>query len=155
MADDLSEIQNTIAPGERPMAIAAIEILLRTWRKGMECFPGDDLETILVFLTVASASAGRHLRDADVLAIVNERPLPDHLHRPISGRAVAESTGLPRETVRRKLEALVAEGRLVKDGRGVRTISGTLASHRNLEFARFLIQEFSAAPRRLARFDPG
>ena len=143
-----------IGPGERIKAVAAMEVLLRIWRQAVDCFPEDDLETILVFLTVAAASTSSHLRDPDLIVELDGGPLPDHLHRPISGRAVAEATGLARETVRRRIDALVASGRLSRDSRGVRTISDTISHHRNLEFVRFVIRELSAAPSRLARFDP-
>lgn len=85
---------------------------------------------------------------------LDDAPLPDHLHLPTSGRAVAEATGLARETVRRRIDALVASGRLARDSRGVRTISGTLANDRTLEFVRFLIRELTAASGRIGRFDP-
>lgn len=142
-----------VEPGERARAVQAVEILLRVLRKAMDCFADDDIETILVFLTVAAASAGRHLRDPDLLEALSGDPLPDHLHQPISGRAVAASTGLPRETVRRRLDTLVAQGRLARDGRGVRTLSDTLTQRRNREFAHTLVQELRNASMRLSRFD--
>lgn len=148
MTDD--EIQ----PGERIRAVAAVEVLLRVWRHAVDCFPDDDLETILVYLTVAAASASSHLRDPELIIALDDGPLPDHLHKPTSGRAVAEATGLARETVRRRIDALVASGRLVREAGGVRTISDTLGLNRNQEFARLLTRELIAAPDRLRRFDP-
>ncbi len=143
-----------IGPRERFKAVAAIEVLLRVWRHAVECFPDDDLETILVYLTVAAASASSHLRDPELMTELNGGPLPDHLHRPTSGRAVAQATGLARETVRRRIDALVASGRLVRESGGVRTISDTLGRDRNLEFARVITRELIAAPDKLRRFDP-
>ncbi len=147
--DDTAEVR----PGERVKAVAALEVLLRIWRQAVDCFPDDDLETILVYLTVAAASTARHLRDPALLANLDGGPLPDALHRPTSGRAVAEATGLARETVRRRIDALVASGRLVRDARGVRTISDSISLNRNLEFMRFLIHELTTASGRLARYD--
>ncbi|WGM46768.1 hypothetical protein KOAAANKH_01641 [Brevundimonas sp. NIBR10] len=141
-----------IALTERAQAISAIEILLRLVRKAHDCFEGDDVETILVILTVAAASAGKHLRDPELLEALKTHSLPDHLHQPTSGRSIADSTGLPRETVRRRLKALVEAGRLVKDARGYRTLSGMLTRNRNLEFSRFIIGELKAAPHKLDRF---
>lgn len=146
------EREAPVAPGERVRAVAAIEILLRILSKAKDCFPEDDLETIVVYLTVAAASAGRHLRDPAQVGRLDDAPLPADLHRPTSGRAVALSSGIPRETVRRRIAALVAEGRLAQDERGVRTLSGTINQGRNLEFARFLMRELSGASARLARF---
>ncbi len=146
--------EDEIQPGERIKAVAAVEVLLRVWRHAVDCFPDDDLETILVYLTVAAASASSHLRDPGLILELDNGPLPDHLHRPTSGRAVAEATGLARETVRRRIDALVASGRLVREAGGVRTISDTLSLNRNQEFARLVTRELIAAPDRLKRFDP-
>lgn len=150
----MTDSDNPVGPGERAKAMAALEVLLRIWRQAVDCFPDDDLDTVLVYLTVAAASSSSHLRDPALVAGLDDAPLPDHLHRPTSGRAVAEATGLPRETVRRKIDALVAGGRLARDARGVRTISGSISHARNLEFLRFLIRELSAASGRIGRFDP-
>ena len=141
-----------VAFNERAQAIAAIEIFLRLVRKACDCFEGDDVETILVILTVAAASAGKHLRDPELLQSLGTQSLPDHLHQPTSGRSIADSTGLPRETVRRRLKALVEAGRLVKDARGYRTTTGMLTRNRNREFARFIVGELKAAPQKLDRF---
>jgi len=148
MAGDELEVR----PGERIKAVAALEVLLRIWRQAVDCFPDDDLETILVYLTVAAASTTRHLRDPGLIEELDDGPLPDRLHRPTSGRAVAEATGLARETVRRRIDALVASGRLVRDERGVRTIADTISLNRNLEFTRFLVHELTTASGRLGRF---
>lgn len=142
-----------IEPSERVKAVVALDVLLMVFRVTVDCFPGDDLETVLVYLTVAAASTSSHTRDRDVFKVLGEGPLPDHLHRPISGRAVAQASGLARETVRRRLEVLVAQGRLARDQRGFRSISNSLTHGRNLEFARRLIRELRGADGRLARVD--
>lgn len=149
----MAEDEAQIGPGERVKAVAALEVLLRIWRQAVDCFPDDDLETILVYLTVAAASTTSHLRDPSLLAELEGGPLPDALHKPTSGRAVAEATGLARETVRRRIDALVASGRLVRDARGVRTITDTISLNRNLEFMRFLTRELTTASGRIGRFD--
>ena len=141
-----------VAFDERARGIASIEILLRILRKASDCFEGDDLETIIVLLTVASASTGRYLRDHKALEALGTDPLPGHLHRPTSGRSIAESTGLPRETVRRRLKVLVADGRILRDERGFRTVSGGMTMNRNMEFVRFMNAELNAASQKLDRF---
>lgn len=141
-----------VKPGERAKALVAVESLLRIARKAMDCFPEDDLETILVLLTVGAASSGSHLRDPAMVVQMDTTPVPDALHKPISGRAVAQSTGLPRETVRRRIDALVAAGRLTREPRGVRTSEGVLLKNRNLEFVRFLIQELNSSSVRMGRY---
>ncbi|KQW82229.1 hypothetical protein [Brevundimonas sp. Root1279] len=143
-----------VKPGERARAVVAVESLLRIARKAMDCYPQDDLETILVLLTVGAASSGSHLRDPAMLAHMDTEPVPDAQHKPISGRAVAQSTGLPRETVRRRIDALVAAGRLTREPRGVRTSEGVLMKNRNLEFVRFVIQEMNSSAVRMGRYGP-
>lgn len=145
--------QSGVLPGERAKAIASLEILLRMIRKAVDCFPEDDLETIVVALTVAVASSGRHLRDPAILDLMTDENLPPDLLRPTSGRAIAEATGLPRESVRRRIDQLVAAGRLTREAGGVRMSEGALQRNRNLEFVRFLIQEMDTASARIRRFD--
>jgi hypothetical protein len=154
MTEEQTVESPVVGPGERAMTLAALEVLLRIWRKAVDCFPDDDLETILVYLTVAAASSSSHLRDPAVTASMDTKALPDPLHMPTSGRAIAEATGLARETVRRRIETLVAAGRLARDARGVRTLSGTITHDQNLEFVRFLIREMNAASDRIRRFAP-
>jgi len=138
-----------IDPADRLRAIIAVEVMLRMLRHAVDSFPGDDLETIVVLLTVAAASTSGHLRDPTLLRNLGEEHLPDVLHRPISRRAVAAATGLPRETVRRRVQALVDDGRLVADSRGVRTKTGIFARNRNLQFVRELGRELMIANERL------
>lgn len=151
---ETSEPRPVVLPGERAKTVQAVEVLLRMLRTALDCYPGDDLETIIVFLTVASGSAGQILRDPDMLRTVDEGPLPDAMFRPVSGRAIAASCGLPRETVRRRLDHLVAQGRLMREPQGYRLRSGAITQPGNLEFGRAIIRELEAAPRRLARLDP-
>jgi len=80
------------------------------------------------------ASVGRYLRDEVKLIEGGGQPLPPEEHHAISARAIAEATGLPRETVRRKIAALVADGYLAQDSRGVRSIPGLLEQRGNGPF---------------------
>ncbi len=153
MTDNTATRHAVMRAGERAKTIAAFEVMLRILRKAVDCFPDDDIETVIVFMTVAAASTSRHLRDPAVLDYVDHEPLPDHLHRPTSGRAVAQASGLPRETVRRRIDQLVKSGLLTRDHGGVRTSSGLLNRDDLLEFARFTVQELSTVSARLGRFD--
>lgn len=153
MMDNTATPCAEISAGERAKTIVAFEAMLRILRKAADCFPDEDIETIIVFMTVATASTSRHLRDPAILDLVDQAPLPDHLHRPTSGRAVAEASGLPRETVRRRINDLVKAGLLKRDRGGVRTTSGLLNRADLLEFARFTVQELSTVSARLSRLD--
>jgi hypothetical protein len=141
-----------VMPSERAVAVAAVETLLRLLRHTKDCFPRDDLETVAIYLTVAAASAGHSLRDYPLLVELAGGPLPDDLQKPTSGRAIAAATALPRETVRRKLSKLVAEGRLIRVDGSVRIPTDTLNRDRNREFAGRIVHELITASGRLERF---
>lgn len=148
--DDPVEIQ----PGERARMSLAVEGLLRMLRIVQDAFPDDDLETIVVLLTAIAGGMALNSRDPETLRSLDAAPLPDDLFRSISGRAVAASCGLPRETVRRRLEHLTAQGRMIHDDRGYRPAPGTMLTAQTLTFARLLVREFEGGPARLARLDP-
>jgi hypothetical protein len=75
---------------------------------------------LLVWLTVAVASAQRFMRQPDRDPTYRGAvPLPGHLSGSISRRAIARATGLPAETVRRCVTDMVEQGRMdvLADGR--------------------------------------
>ena len=110
------------------------EGLLRILRAAGDTY-GHDYEAILIYWSVAVASVGRYLRNDDLIVLIESGgPLPEEAHHPVSARAIAEATGLPRETVRRKIAHLVADGHLVQDDRGVRTYPGLLEQRGNTAF---------------------
>lgn len=115
--------------------LIVLEGLLRVMRAAGDTY-GHDYEAILIYWSVVVASVGRYLRNDDQLKLIENggQPLPPEEHHPISARAIAEATGLPRETVRRKIAALVAEGYLAQDSRGVRTTPGLLEQRGNGPF---------------------
>ncbi len=115
--------------------LIVIEGLLRIMRAAGDTY-GHDYEAILIYWSVVVASVGRFLRSDDQVKLIEGggRPLPAEEHHPISARAIAEATGLPRETVRRKIAALVADGYLAQDSRGVRSIPGLLEQRGNGQF---------------------
>jgi DNA-binding transcriptional regulator YhcF (GntR family) len=97
---------------------------------------------LVVFLTVATASVQRHVRRTDLSQ--QERGsgamAPEDLGM-ISGRAVAEATGMPRETVRRMLVELVAEGLLVRRTQGRVSVAKPLADPCMSRLLRSLVDE--------------
>ena len=137
----------------RVKTVAAAESLLRILRKAVDSY-GDDLECFVIYLAIAMASTSWIMRRPDILAKVSPGgPVPDEYHRPVSRRAIAASTGLPRETVRRKIAQLVEQGFLVEAARGVRTRAGVFYERGNLAFANDLIRELERAGAELARAD--
>jgi hypothetical protein len=115
--------------------LIVLEGLLRVMRAAGDTY-GHDYEAILIYWSVAVASVGRYLRNDDQVKLIESggAALPPEEHHPVSARAIAEATGLPRETVRRKIAALVASGHLAQDNRGVRTIPGLLDQRGNGPF---------------------
>jgi hypothetical protein len=123
-------------------ALIAVEGLLRILRAAGDAY-GHDYEAVIIYWSVALASVGRFLRNEDQIKLIegDAGPLPEEEHHPVSARAIAEATGLPRETVRRKIAALVAEGYLAQDSRGVRTVPGLLDARGNAAFAALAARE--------------
>ena len=121
--------------------LITVEGLLRIMRAAGDAY-GHDYEAILIYWSVAIASVGRFLRSDDLITLIESGgPLPEEDHHPVSARAIAEATGLPRETVRRKIAHLVADGHLVQDARGVRTFPGLLNQRGNEVFVRQAARE--------------
>jgi hypothetical protein len=121
--------------------LIAIEGVLRIMRVAGETY-GHDYEATLIYWSVALASIGRYLRSDDLMTLIESgAPVPEDAHHPISARAIAEATGLPRETVRRKIALLVAQGHLAQDSRGVRTFPPLLEQRGNSPFAQLAARE--------------
>jgi hypothetical protein len=139
-----------IEDGFRMKAATACEIFLRIARSATEHY--GDLDSLTIYLAVVMASVGAVSRDPDArVRYSGKEPIPDDLLRAISRRAISESTGLPRETVRRKIARLIADGHLIEDGDGVRPPMNVLEQRSNYAFARSLVGELERAADRLSR----
>ena len=150
-----AEIDPPVQPGERVRVLCAIEALLRIQRLVMDHYPDADMEAVTVLLTVAAGSMSVVNRDEAAHQMLLEGPLPSDLFRPISGRAVAASCGLPRETVRRRLELLEQSGEIERVEGGYQLCADPLARGQNLAFARALVREFEGVHRMIERCDLG
>lgn len=105
----------------------------------------------LLYVTVATAAVQRvmrgnvlpaHLRDAT--------PMPAELVGHISRRALAAATGLPRETVRRLVNEMLADGLLsLRPGGGLAAQAGLLAQPKVQRAVMALVDEFGAVANRL------
>jgi hypothetical protein len=126
------------------------EALLRILHGAVTTFDGD-LETFVIYLSVTCASVGAALRNAELLSNPPPGRLGAQHYRAVSRRAIAASTGLPRETVRRKIAALIERGALIAQGSYVRIPQGVLEEPQNREFAQMMTMEFSRAAAQLAR----
>jgi len=89
-----------------------------------------DLDCAMIFLAVLEGNGRQNIRSP---AFRNEYAdvrvaLPAETVRPMSRQSIAESLGFPRETVRRKIAALIEKGYLTEDPRGgVITTRGVIA----------------------------
>jgi hypothetical protein len=143
----------TIDQAIRVKATLACSSLLRILHEAVRDYEGD-LEGFVIYMSVACASVAAAMRNPEVAFQPKDAPPVSDTHfRPVSRRAIAASTGLPRETVRRKIAQMVERGFLVEERRGVRTRSGVLQERRNYQFAAVLMREIERSAAELARAD--
>ncbi len=107
----------------RPRAFAAVELLLDTLHIARSV-ADLDLESVIIYYCVAEASMRPLVLGPDVPDEVRRAETPPEKYRgAISRLLIADRTALPRETVRRKTNALVDAGLLTQDEQGrVRTL---------------------------------
>jgi len=115
-----------------------VDLFIRTAVALAEIFDGDALRG-LIFVTTAHLNVS-HLNSPRVLnPLASEGLFPDSLRRPASAYAVAKFLGLPRETVRRHLLALVDTGFCARvEDNGYVVMSETLRSPSIIRFAKFV-----------------
>lgn len=89
-----------------------------------------DFAKVLIIHAIGVASVSRLMsrpEGARYEALTDAVPV--ELQVPVNALSIAESTGIPRETVRRKIKEMIADGFLVEDERGgYRLKPGTLQS---------------------------
>ena len=81
---------------------------------------GDDNDRVMIILAVVASTLERALRSDETGEFSDLRQvLPDEQMAPCNVASIAVATGLARETARRKVNALIADGILRRDRRGV------------------------------------
>lgn len=103
----------------RPRIFAASELFLDMLWAARSRVPGLDLETLLIYVVINHASMHPLLIGSTArLDLINEPQPPPETRGAISRALIADKTGLPRETVRRKVNHLIELGLLMerKDG---------------------------------------
>lgn len=115
-----------------------VDLFIRTAVALAEIFEGDALRG-LIFVTAAHLNVA-HLNTPRVLnPLASDGLFPDDLRRPTSAYSVAKFLGLPRETVRRHLLALVESGHCTRiEDNGYVVMSETLRSPPIIRFARYV-----------------
>src|SRR5665213_3386650 len=114
----------------RAIGFYSVEYLLRTLRNLGPAFDFD-YERMIIALSVTMGNVQHLVNTPEQLAAYPDLAtvIPAELQRPVTRLAITRATGLPRETVRRKVANLVEAGVLVKDARGgVRLTPGALTS---------------------------
>lgn len=106
---------------------------------------------MLVFMTVATATVQKFMRQREVpLELSGTQQLSRDLIGYISRRAIAEATGLPRETVRRAIMELEKDGLLIFGPNGSVANKGQiLARPEIVESLRLLAHEISSSAEKL------
>ena len=138
----------------RVKTVLGLQSVLRVMRAAKAAF-GDDVEAIIIFMAVTCASVDAAMRDRELRLNPPVGPMPLNFYRLVSRRAIAASTGFPRETVRRKIAALIERDLLVADGVRVRIRRGLLDDDPvNLRFAQTVVREFTRTGERLQRISP-
>jgi len=113
------EKANRDHPNSRVIGHFVAEFMLRAAADVGELFD-HDYEAVILFMAILTRT-GQHVMSDPRL---RERfssyavPLPDEYATPVSRLALSRSTGLPRETVRRKVAAMIARGVVIEDLRG-------------------------------------
>ncbi|KAF0182480.1 MAG: hypothetical protein IV086_07490 [Hyphomonadaceae bacterium] len=102
----------------RPLAFGMVE-LMRDMVVIMRELFGDDLDAALIMVCVINATMQKFMASAGPDSQVLRRPvLPEDIRGSISRRMIADKTGLPRETVRRKVAVLIGQNLLYVDAAG-------------------------------------
>lgn len=95
----------------RPRTYAACELFLDMLWSLRSRLPELDLEMLLILVVVNEAAIRPLMTGAGARRDLFNHPAPpDHLRGAISRTLIADRTGLPRETVRRKVNQLIERG---------------------------------------------
>ena len=62
-------------------------------------------------------------------------------YNPTNAYSISQATGIPRETVRRRIEKLVKKGWMVKNSRGELTVTKKVAEHFTKDFNKKLLSD--------------
>ena len=107
------------APHSRVIAHSIAEFVLRC-AETMEGSFNNDYEMTLLFLAISTRNEHHVMNDPELRARYAsfDEVIPPSLYTPVSRLALARSTGMPRETVRRKIAKMIELGVVVEDERG-------------------------------------
>src|SRR5579859_7213292 len=109
----------------------AVEFVVKYMHEAAYLF-GADYECAIIFLSILESNGRQNIRQPWFAQDFGDVRLsvPAESVRPISRQAIAESLGIPRETVRRKVAYLIEQGFLTEDRGGVITARGVIGNDR-------------------------
>lgn len=82
---------------------------------------GRDLESVWIMACVLHNTLRNLVTDPHISTrYLNQEEVPEHIYMTMSRRAIADKTGLSRETVRRRTNALIKDGVLIETNGNVR-----------------------------------
>lgn len=116
--------------GARAAVRLGSDYLLRSLQMLGELFDGQVL-TALISLAIVQANT-THLEGSGAYRDLEDLP-PDHVRRPVSVLAIANSLGLPYETTRRHIEKMIQSGQATRVDGGVIVPRAALDSPRHRE----------------------
>jgi DNA-binding transcriptional ArsR family regulator len=112
------EDERKITPGWRMAAFATTELALDAFYLFTRTL-NLDLDAFWIYSCVANNTMRNIVLDAGLSGRYGDAlHVPDELRPTVSRRAIADKTGLPRETVRRRVKVLVERGLLECDADG-------------------------------------
>jgi hypothetical protein len=119
MQEPTPDLDNACYQAERQrISLAMSEFTLPLMRRVYEAFGGDLVLAIVlgeIGIHNVGAWLGRADNDARALANLGRH---EEVLRPCNALSIAEATGIPRETVRRKVAALIKRGLVYRSTRG-------------------------------------
>lgn len=118
--DDGANFSVLDGPNSRLYAFFIAEFMLRSAASVAPAFE-NDYEALVIFLAITTQNSQHlmlHRANRQAFASFRE-PIPQELMRPVSRLSLARSTGLPRETVRRKVLRLIERGLVIEANGGL------------------------------------
>jgi DNA-binding transcriptional ArsR family regulator len=113
-----------VPPFTRPAAFAASELMLDLFYTATKYYQLD-LEAVWILTVIGHETMRPWILDTTLAARhMSEARVPDSVRGSISRLMVADRTGLPRETVRRRISELSAAGLVTHDERGNVRLAG-------------------------------
>lgn len=111
-------MDSEIDPRIRPIAYGMVGMLYELIGFMRKAY-GEDLESALIMICVSEATMQKYMPSATADSdFLRHEVLEESMRGSISRRMIADKTGLPRETVRRKVAQLVAKNYLYVDSEG-------------------------------------